>query len=59
MSQRLAPVVAPVCLVGLGSVLAAAVSFATKDHPASLLLGVTIARSPAEIGSTMLTLLKG
>jgi hypothetical protein len=40
VSQRLAPIVVPVGLVGLGSVLAAAVSFATKDHPASLLLGV-------------------
>jgi len=38
--QRLAPIVAPVCLVGLGSVLAAAVSFASKEHPASMLLGV-------------------
>ncbi|TMK79262.1 MAG: diguanylate cyclase [Actinobacteria bacterium] len=40
MPQRLAPIVAPVCLVGLGSVLAAAVSFASKEHPASMLLGV-------------------
>ena len=40
MPQRLAPIVVPVCLVGLGSVLAAAVSFASKEHPASMLLGV-------------------
>ena len=40
MPQRLAPIVVPVCLVGLGSVLAAAVSFGTNEHPASMLLGV-------------------
>ena len=40
MTPRLAPIVAPVCIVGLGSVLFAAFSFVTEKHGASMLLGV-------------------
>ncbi len=38
--KRLLPIVAPVVLLGIGSVAAAAFSFATQGHPASTLLGV-------------------
>jgi hypothetical protein len=38
--RRLAPIVVPVCLLGLGSVLVAGYSFATERHDPSLLLGV-------------------
>jgi diguanylate cyclase (GGDEF)-like protein/putative nucleotidyltransferase with HDIG domain len=38
--KRLLPIVAPVCLLGIGSVAAAAFSFATQGHPPSTLLGV-------------------
>jgi diguanylate cyclase (GGDEF)-like protein/putative nucleotidyltransferase with HDIG domain len=38
--KRLLPIVLPVCLLGIGSVAAAAFSFATQGHPASTLLGV-------------------
>jgi len=40
MTPRLAPIVAPVCLLGLGSVLVAAYSFTTEQHDLSMLLGV-------------------
>ena len=40
MPQRLAPIVAPVCLLGLGSVLVAGYSFATEQHDGTMLLGV-------------------
>jgi diguanylate cyclase (GGDEF)-like protein/putative nucleotidyltransferase with HDIG domain len=40
VTQRLTPIVAPVCLFGLGSVLLAAFSFATEKHSASILVGV-------------------
>ncbi len=40
MTPRLAPIVAPVCLLGLGSVLVAAYSFTTQQHDLSMLLGV-------------------
>jgi diguanylate cyclase (GGDEF)-like protein/putative nucleotidyltransferase with HDIG domain len=40
MTPRLAPIVAPVCLFGLGSVLLAAYSFTTEQHDPSMLLGV-------------------
>jgi diguanylate cyclase (GGDEF)-like protein/putative nucleotidyltransferase with HDIG domain len=40
MTPRLAPIVAPVCLFGLGSVLLAAYSFTTEQHDLSMLLGV-------------------
>jgi diguanylate cyclase (GGDEF)-like protein/putative nucleotidyltransferase with HDIG domain len=40
MTPRLAPIVAPVCLLGLGSVLVAAYSFTTGQHDLSMLLGV-------------------
>ena len=38
--KRLLPIVLPVCLLGIGSVAAAAFSFATQGHPPSTLLGV-------------------
>jgi diguanylate cyclase (GGDEF)-like protein/putative nucleotidyltransferase with HDIG domain len=38
--KRLLPIVAPVCLLGIASVVAAAVSFAAHGASASLLLGV-------------------
>jgi diguanylate cyclase (GGDEF)-like protein/putative nucleotidyltransferase with HDIG domain len=38
--KRLLPIVVPVCLLGIGSVAAAAFSFATQGHPPSTLLGV-------------------
>jgi len=38
--KRLLPIVAPVCLLGIGSVAAAAFSFATQGHPPSTLFGV-------------------
>jgi diguanylate cyclase (GGDEF)-like protein/putative nucleotidyltransferase with HDIG domain len=38
--KRLLPIVAPVCLLGIASVAAAAVSFASRGGSASLLLGV-------------------
>jgi diguanylate cyclase (GGDEF)-like protein/putative nucleotidyltransferase with HDIG domain len=38
--KRLLPIVAPVCLLGIGSVAAAAFSFATQGHPPSVLFGV-------------------
>jgi diguanylate cyclase (GGDEF)-like protein/putative nucleotidyltransferase with HDIG domain len=40
MTPRLAPIVAPVCLLGLGSVLVAAYSFTTEQHDLPMLLGV-------------------
>jgi diguanylate cyclase (GGDEF)-like protein/putative nucleotidyltransferase with HDIG domain len=40
MTHRLTPIVAPVCLFGLGSVLFAAFSFVNEKHGASMLLGV-------------------
>ena len=40
MSNRLVPIVAPVCALGLLSVLAAGFSFAMKTHSASMLLGI-------------------
>jgi diguanylate cyclase (GGDEF)-like protein len=38
--KRLLPIVAPVCVLGIASVAAAAVSFASRDESATLLLGV-------------------
>src|SRR5215212_9248104 len=38
--QRLLPIVAPVCTLGLISVTAAAISFATEPHSAAMLAGV-------------------
>ena len=40
MSNRLVPIVAPVCALGLLSVLAAGFSFAMETHSASMLLGI-------------------
>jgi diguanylate cyclase (GGDEF)-like protein len=40
MNRRLAPIVVPVCMIGLGSVLLATWSFATTRHSMSMLLGV-------------------
>jgi diguanylate cyclase (GGDEF)-like protein len=38
--KRLLPIVAPVCVLGIASVAAAAVSFASRDESVTLLLGV-------------------
>ena len=51
MPQRLAPIVAPVCLVGLASVLAAAYSFATSHHTPSSLLGVAALLAASTLAS--------
>ena len=40
MPERLAPIVVPVCIAGLASVLLATYSFATEQHDVSMLLGV-------------------
>src|SRR5438876_826435 len=40
MSQRLAPIVVPVCVLGLVSVVAAGASFAGEAHSPSMLFGV-------------------
>src|SRR6266540_1852443 len=51
MSQRLAPIVAPVCLFGLGSVLLAAYSFATEPRTPSMLLGVAALLAASTLAS--------
>jgi diguanylate cyclase (GGDEF)-like protein/putative nucleotidyltransferase with HDIG domain len=51
MSQRLAPIVAPVCLFGLGSVLVAAYSFATEQHDPTMLLGVAALLAASTLAS--------
>jgi diguanylate cyclase (GGDEF)-like protein len=51
MKQRLAPIVAPVCLLGLGSVIAAAFSFAGEHHDASMLIGVAALLAASTLAS--------
>ncbi len=51
MPQRLAPIVAPICLVGLVSVLFAGYSFATGEHSASSLLGVAALLAASTLAS--------
>ncbi|MEK6274260.1 MAG: diguanylate cyclase [Actinomycetota bacterium] len=51
MPQRLAPIVAPVCLVGLLSMLFAGYSFATEPHSASSLLGVAALLAASTLAS--------
>src|SRR5436309_15330186 len=51
MSQRLAPIVAPVCLLGLASVVAAAFSFASTEHSASMLFGVAALLAASTLAS--------
>ncbi len=51
MPRRLAPIVVPVCLLGLGSVLAAAYSFATETHDLSMLLGVAALLAASTLAS--------
>src|SRR5438093_89507 len=51
MSRRLAPIVVPVCLIGLGSVLLAAWTFATTNHSASMLLGVAALLAASTLAS--------
>ncbi|HKB19945.1 MAG TPA: GGDEF domain-containing protein, partial [Gaiellaceae bacterium] len=51
MNRRLAPIVVPVCLLGLGSVLLAAWSFATTSHSVSMLLGVTALLAASTLAS--------
>jgi diguanylate cyclase (GGDEF)-like protein/putative nucleotidyltransferase with HDIG domain len=51
MPQRLAPIVAPVCLAGLVSVLLAGYSFATEAHTTSMLLGVAALLAASTLAS--------
>src|SRR6266545_2822131 len=51
MSQRLAPIVAIVCLFGLGSVIVAAFAFATEGHDASMLFGVAALLAASTLAS--------
>ena len=51
MNRRLVPIVVPVCLFGLGSVLLAAWSFATTSHSASMLLGVAALLAASTLAS--------
>jgi hypothetical protein len=49
--QRLTPIVAPVCLAGLASVLYAGYSFATERHAMSMLLGVAALLAASTLAS--------
>jgi diguanylate cyclase (GGDEF)-like protein/putative nucleotidyltransferase with HDIG domain len=51
MNRRLAPIVVPVCLLGLGSVLLAGWFFATRGHSASMLLGVVALLAASTLAS--------
>ena len=51
MNRRLTPIVVPVCLIGLGSVLLAAWSFATTPHSMSMLLGVAALLAASTLAS--------
>src|SRR5215208_2439869 len=51
MAHRLAPIVVPVYLGGIASVLYAAYSFATDSHPASLFLGVAALLAASTLAS--------
>src|SRR6266550_2658310 len=51
MNRRLAPIVVPVCLFGVGSVLLATWSFATSSHSASMLLGVAALLAASTLAS--------
>ena len=51
MNRRLAPIVVPVCLIGLGSVLLAIWSFATTTHTVSMLLGVAALLAASTLAS--------
>jgi diguanylate cyclase (GGDEF)-like protein len=51
MPHRLAPIVAPVCLLGLVSVLFAGYSFWTEPHTASLILGVAALLAASTLAS--------
>jgi len=51
MAHRLAPIVVPVYLGGIASVLYAAYSFATVSHPVSLLVGVAALLAASTLAS--------
>jgi diguanylate cyclase (GGDEF)-like protein len=51
MPERLAPIVVPVCIAGLASVLLATFSFATEQHDASMLLGVAALLAASTLAS--------
>ncbi len=51
MPQRLTPIVVPVCLAGLVSVLFAGYSFATEVHTTSMLLGVAALLAASTLAS--------
>jgi diguanylate cyclase (GGDEF)-like protein len=49
--QRLLPIVVPVCLLGIVSVVAAVASFATETHSASMLAGVAALLAASALAS--------
>src|SRR5215207_7828653 len=51
MAHRMAPIVIPVCIGGLASVLFAAYSFATETHTASILVGVVALLAASTLAS--------
>ena len=51
MAHRMAPIVIPVYLGGLASVLLAAYSFATEAHTASMLIGVAALLAASTLAS--------
>jgi diguanylate cyclase (GGDEF)-like protein/putative nucleotidyltransferase with HDIG domain len=51
MAHRMAPIVIPVYLAGLASVLLAAYSFAMEQHPPSMLLGVAALLAASTLAS--------
>jgi diguanylate cyclase (GGDEF)-like protein/putative nucleotidyltransferase with HDIG domain len=51
MAHRMAPIVIPVCIGGLASVLFAAYSFATETHTASMLVGVAALLAASTLAS--------
>jgi diguanylate cyclase (GGDEF)-like protein len=51
VSNRLVPIVAPVCALGLLSVLAAGFSFAMETHSASMLLGIVALLAASTLAS--------
>jgi diguanylate cyclase (GGDEF)-like protein len=49
--QRLLPIVAPVCLLGVVAVVSAAASFATETHSASMLVGIAALMAASTLAS--------
>src|SRR5438132_1074649 len=51
MSKRLAPTVMPVCLLGLFSVAAAAVTFANERHSGTMVVGIAALLAASTLAS--------